>query len=142
MTASPPWPADHPIPVAGAIIRAGDAILLVRPHEETTHWLISGYLEAYESAEEAAVREVREEVGLEVEIERVVGSYSCRSINKNMVFVVCLARPIGGRLRLGEEIAEAHWFRVDALPDWPVDSPAAMAIADLFSAARDDQRGP
>lgn len=131
MIDSPPWPLDHPIPVAGAIIRDRDAILLVRPHEETNHWLVSGYLEAYESVEEAAIREVREEVGFEVEIERVVGSYSCRSITKNMVFVVCLAHPVGGRLRLGEEIAEAHWFRLDALPNRPVDSPAALAIADL-----------
>lgn len=131
MIVSPPWPSDHPIPVAGAIIRKGDEILLVRPHEETKHWLVSGYLEAYESVEDAAIREVREEVGLEVEIERVVGSYSCRSINKNMVFIVCLAHPTGGNLRLGEEVAEAHWFRLDALPNWPGDSPAALAIADL-----------
>ena len=131
MSDSPPWPPDHPIPVAGAIVRDGDTILLVRPHEETSHWLISGYLEAYESAEEAAIREVREEVGLEVEIERIVGSYSCRTIDKNMVFVVCLAHPVAGTLRLGEEISEAHWFHLDALPKWPADSPAALAIADL-----------
>ncbi|MEJ7803676.1 MAG: NUDIX domain-containing protein [Candidatus Limnocylindria bacterium] len=129
-----PWPTDHPVPVAGAIVRRGDEILLVRPHEEQLHWLISGYLEAWESVEEAAVREVREETGLDVEIERMVGSYSCRSIGKNLVFAVCVARPVGGELRIGAEIADARWFPIDALPPWPADSPAAQAVADLRAA--------
>lgn len=118
--------------MAGVIVRDGGAVLLVRPHEERTHWLISGYLEAYESVEQAAVREVREEVGLQVEVERIIGSYSCRSISKNMVFVVCVVHPVGGSVQLGDEIAEARWFRLDALPVWPADSPAAFAMADLI----------
>lgn len=133
-TSVPPWPADHPIPVAGVIVQRPGEILLVRPHEEQLHWLVSGFLEAWESVEEAAVREAREETGLEVEIERVLGSYSCRTIGKNFVFVVCVARPVGGELSAGAEIADARWFALDALPPWPSDSPAAQAVSDLRAA--------
>lgn len=127
-----PWPEDHPIPVAGAIGRRGDEILLVRPHGEELHRLISGFLESWESVEEAAIREVREEVGLEGETERMVGSYSCRTIGRNFVFVVCLAGPVDGQPRIGDEILDARWFPLKGLPPWPADSPARQAVADCL----------
>ena len=122
---------DNPVAVAGVIVRRGDEVLLARPRHGSHYVLISGFLEAYESVEDAAVREVQEETGLEVEIERVLGSYSCRPIGKNMVFIVCVARPVGGELRLSEELADARWFSLHALPDWPADWPVARAFADL-----------
>jgi NAD+ diphosphatase len=124
---------DNPVAVAGVIVRRGDEVLLVRHSnspaaDARAHFvLVAGYLEAYESAEAAAVREVQEETGLEVEVERVLGTYSCRPIGKNMVFIVCLTRLTGGELRLNDELAEARWFTLDTLPDWPV----ARAFADL-----------
>jgi NAD+ diphosphatase len=123
---------DNPVAVAGVIVRRGAEVLLVRPADWSgPHVLVSGFLEAYESAEEAAVREVKEETGLDVAIERVLGSYSCRPIGKNMVFIVCVARLLGGEPRLSEELAEARWFMPDALPEWPADWPVARAFADL-----------
>ena len=70
-------------------------------------------------------------MGLEVEVERLLGTYSCRPIGKNMVFIVCLARVTGGELRLSEELADARWYPLDALPDWPPEWPVARAFADL-----------
>ncbi len=122
---------DNPVAVAGVIVRRGDEVLLARPQRGTHHVLVSGFLEAYESVEDAAVREVREETGLEVAIERVLGSYSCRPIGKNMVFIVCVAGLTGGELHVGEELADARWFPLDALPAWPPEWPVAQAFADL-----------
>jgi NAD+ diphosphatase len=136
---------DNPVAVSGVIIRRESDVLLVRPrlrpedeaiftdHPDTRRYvLISGYLEAFESAEQAAMREAKEETGLEIEIERLVGSYSCRPINKNMVFIVCLARMVGGALSVSEELADARWFPLNALPDWPPEWPVARAFADLL----------
>ena len=127
---------DNPAAVAGAVVRRGEEVLLVRPAdappEVKQHVLVSGFLEAFESAEQAAVREVREETGLEVEVERVLGTYSCRSIDRNMVFIVCLTRLLGGELRLSDELVDARWFPLNALPDWPPDWPIARAFADLL----------
>jgi NAD+ diphosphatase len=122
---------DNPVAVAGVIVVRDDHVLLVRQPGGTHHVLVSGYLEAYESAEDAAAREVREETGLEVEVERVLGTYSCRSIGKNMVFIVCVAGVTGGDLRLGEELEDARWFPLDALPKWPLNWPVARAFVDL-----------
>jgi NADH pyrophosphatase NudC (nudix superfamily) len=122
---------DNPTPVAGVIVRRDEQVLLVRPRRGNSHILVSGFLESFESAEEAAVREVWEETGLDVEIERVLGSYSCRPIGKNQVFIVCVARVRSGDLRLSDELAEARWYTLDTLPDWPAEWPVARAFADL-----------
>lgn len=135
----PPWPDDHPIPVAGAIIDNGQEILLVRPKHLDEFWLISGYLEAWESARDAAIREVEEEVGLRIELPEIVGSYSCQPIGLNMVFIVYAARVEQADIVIGDEIAEAKWYPKDALPDWPADSPAAVAVRDHLSGARHDE---
>jgi NADH pyrophosphatase NudC (nudix superfamily) len=122
---------DNPVAVAGVIVRRGDEVLLVRQPGFPLFALVAGYLEAFESAEEAAVREVKEETGLDVTVERVLGSYSCRPIGKNMVFIVCVAHVTGGELALSDELVDARWFTLDALPDWQPDLPVAQALADL-----------
>src|SRR5688572_19095335 len=104
MSESNPWPADHPIPVAGAILDSGDEILLVRPKHLDQFWLVSGYLEAWESAEDAAIREVQEEVGIAIHQPEIVGTYSCQSIGLNMVFIVYAARvPRTAQFIIGDE---------------------------------------
>jgi 8-oxo-dGTP diphosphatase len=132
---------DGPGAVAGAIVRrlrhGVEEVLLVRPVEPPAlayHVLVSGYLEPYETAEAAAIREVKEETGLDVAIERVLGTYSCRAIGRNLVLIVCLARVTGGELRLSEELADARWFSTAELPAWPPDWPLARAFADLAEA--------
>ena len=133
MSESNPWPTDHPVPVAGAILDGGNEILLVRPKHLDQFWLVSGYLEAWESAEDAAIREVREEVGIVIHRPKIVGSYSCQAIGLNMVLIVYAARvPRETQVTIGDEIAEANWYRTDALPKWPTDSPAAIAVRDYL----------
>jgi NAD+ diphosphatase len=125
---------DNPVAVAGVIVQRNDEVLLVRPAlppDQRLHVLVSGYLEAYESAEDAAVREVLEETNLHIQVDRIVGTYSCRPIGKNMIFIVCRAHLLGGTLRLSDELADARWFPLTALPPWPRDWPVAQAFADL-----------
>jgi NADH pyrophosphatase NudC (nudix superfamily) len=126
---------DNPVAVAGVIIRRDDdQVLLVRPAfppDQPHHVLVSGYLEAYESAEVAAVRETLEETNLHIQVERIVGTYSCRPIGKNMIFIVCLARLQGGTLRLSDELADARWFPLTSLPPWPPTWPVAQAFTAL-----------
>lgn len=74
----------------------------------------SGYVERGEAVETAAVREVREETGLEVQLDGLVGLYS--EEGQPVVVAVYAAHLIGGTLQAGPEMSELAAFRAEALP--------------------------
>jgi NADH pyrophosphatase NudC (nudix superfamily) len=123
---------DNPVPIAALILLSGDKLLMVRRKIDPPgrYAAIAGYLEKDESAEEAAVREAKEETGLDVIVDRVIGTYSCRTIGMNAVYISCLARIAGGELILGPEIADAKYFSWDELPPYRPGSPLSRALAD------------
>ncbi len=73
-----------------------------------------GYVDAGEQVEDAARRETKEETGLDVCIERLIGVYS--RAGEDVVLVVFAGRVTGGTLVAGVEEIEAGWFAPDALP--------------------------
>jgi 8-oxo-dGTP diphosphatase len=101
-----------------AILRSGQILLTQREDFET--WCLpGGIVDAGESAAQAAVREAREETGLDVQLERLVGLYSMPRWGRGGAHIaVFAARPVGGSLRPqpGEVIA-ARYFDPDALPE-------------------------
>ena len=63
---------EGPIKEAGAIVFWGDNVVLRK--NQNGHWLFpKGHIEEGESPEEAAVREVAEELGLKVKLGKKVG---------------------------------------------------------------------
>jgi ADP-ribose pyrophosphatase YjhB (NUDIX family) len=74
----------------------------------------SGYVDRGEVLEEAAAREVLEEIGLEVAIENLVGLYS--TAGDPVILAVYSARVIEGALRPGPEMSEVAIFPTDKLP--------------------------
>ncbi len=76
----------------------------------------AGYVNRGEKLEEAAVREVLEELSLQVEVTGLVGVYS-RS-GDAVVLIVYAGEVVGGALRVdGREVLEARWFDPAELPD-------------------------
>ncbi|HZT05426.1 MAG TPA: NUDIX hydrolase [Chloroflexota bacterium] len=75
----------------------------------------SGYVNRGESVEAAAVREVREETQLIVEVDRLLGLYS--ETSNPVVLAVYVAHAVGGCLAAGDEVTEVGLFRPSALPD-------------------------
>lgn len=123
-TTEPP----HELRVAASAVILNDRgeVLLHRRSDDGTWAVPGGRVERGESAPQAAIREVREETGLDVEIVRLTGVYSrtdeCtwKYEDGNVVQYVVInfqCRAIGGALRLNEETLELRWFAPDALPD-------------------------
>ncbi len=88
-----------------------------------------GYMDRGETVEEAACRETREEVNLEVQLESLLGAYSYR--DSIVVVVVYRARVVGGSLRAGPESSEVRTFAPSELP-WE-----ELAFASTREALRD-----
>jgi ADP-ribose pyrophosphatase YjhB (NUDIX family) len=103
----------------GAIIRTPDhEIVLCRRAIEPGYgrWTIpGGYVDRGEKLEDAAVREAREECGLDVELDRLVTIHSARG--QALVVVVWAARPVGGALKVAdEESLEVRTFTAETIP--------------------------
>lgn len=66
-----------------------------------------GLIEPGETVEAALRREIREEAGVEVEIERFVGI--CKNVERNIVNIDFVCRYVGGELTTSEESTEVIW---------------------------------
>ena len=105
---------------AVVLVYDGKRLLMVKRGVEPAmgRWAFpSGYVDRGEVVERAAVREVKEETGLDMELDRFVGIYSLEG--NPVILAVYSAHTIGGRMQAGHDAQEAAWFAVDKLPDMP-----------------------
>ena len=109
----------NPIVGAGTLVETDGRVVLVRRGVEpqADFWsLPSGYVEADELAEEAAVRETKEETGLEVEVDNLLGVYSFGHEPQTGVLILYSAHTVGGELCAGDDAQEVQTFAPDELP--------------------------
>jgi ADP-ribose pyrophosphatase YjhB (NUDIX family) len=106
-------------PCAGALVVRNGKVLLVRRAIEPFrgYWDIpGGFCEADEHPAEAAIREVREETGLAIELTGLLGLWMDDYAGSNTLNVYYLARPLGRHIRVGDDADGAAWFAPTALP--------------------------
>lgn len=103
---------------AGAIIfnDAGKVLLLKHRFRAGSGWgLPGGFLEAGEQPLEALKRELREEIGVEVETAEI---FTARSFRKpRQVEVLFRCRITGAAKPRTMEVERAQWFSIHSLPD-------------------------
>ncbi len=111
----------NPKVAAGVLVEQDGHILLVRrdiPPRRSSWNLPSGHIEYDESAQETAVRECKEETGLEVELGDVFNVYAIRDDPRgNGILIIFRAKICGGLPRPGGDAQEVAFFPATALPE-------------------------
>jgi NAD+ diphosphatase len=111
----------------------GEQILLARNHRfpPGRYSVVAGFVEAGETLEECALREVQEEVGVAITNIRYFGSQSWPFPNSLMIGLT--AEYAGGEISLEEsEIADAQWFSPHNLPQLPPPISIARRLIDDY----------
>lgn len=109
----------NPFPTVDIIIEQGEKIILILRRNEPQQWAIpGGFCDYGESLDEAAVRETREETGLEVELIEQFYTYSDprRDPRQHNISTVYIARAIGGTLCAQDDAQGIGVFTEDDLP--------------------------
>jgi NAD+ diphosphatase len=108
------------------LVTRGDEVLLARgvQFQGPMYSCLAGFVEPGESLEGAVVREVREEVGIEVDDVRYWGSQPWPFPHSLMVGFTASWK--SGEIDIDPaEIVDAQWFRREAMP--PIPPPISIA---------------
>jgi len=104
---------------SAVIVIDGDSVLLgVRGKEpHRGKWVLpGGKVRPFESIDDAARREIREETGLEIHVEGQLGVWEIiEPPAEHRVIVYSVARPVGGELRASSDLADVRYWRIDEL---------------------------
>jgi NAD+ diphosphatase len=126
------YPHLHPCVIV--LVRDGGRVLLTRKREwvQGRYSLVAGFVDNGECLEGAARREVKEEVSIEVTDVRYRGSQNWPFPSQLMIGFT--AEYAGGDVRIdAEELEDARWFPVDALPNLPSRLSIARFIIDHYA---------
>lgn len=110
----------NPAPGAGVVLLRGRDVCLVQRRFEPKRgmWTFpTGFMEWDETVQQTAVREVKEETGLDVELAGLLAVESgILPPDRPVLVTFFLGREIGGRLQAADDAAAAGFFPLDDLP--------------------------
>ncbi len=124
----------HLYPAVITLIYDGDRVLLARKSNFAPgrYALIAGFVDNGESLESAVRREIKEEVGVEVDDIQYVGSQNWPFPSQMMIGFI--ARYTGGEVVVDTtELEDARWFQRDALPNAPTHHSIAGFIVEHYA---------
>lgn len=119
---------------------AGDILMIRRTDND--NWAIpGGAIDLGESVAQAAVRETREESGIECEITGIIGIYSdpkhvilytSNGEARQEFSIVLTARPLSGQPTPSSETSEVRWVPVSEMRDYTMDRSMRIRINDYL----------
>jgi ADP-ribose pyrophosphatase YjhB (NUDIX family) len=108
----------NPLPTVDLIIEYNKGIILIKRRNPPEGWALpGGFVDSGESLEDAAVREAKEETGLDVDLLRQFHTYSApdRDPRHHTITTVYIARA-EGKAVAGDDAKEIGVFSKDMLP--------------------------
>ncbi|MDD5317400.1 MAG: NUDIX hydrolase [Candidatus ainarchaeum sp.] len=107
------------------LIRGKDVLLVKRDREPWKgKWALpGGFMEFGETAEEAVIREAREETGMETRPVRLLGVYSSpsRDVRQTVAIAFLCAAVKNAEPKGGDDASDARWWHLSALPELAFD---------------------
>jgi 8-oxo-dGTP diphosphatase len=120
----------HSVSVAGIVVRDDGRILAAR-RRDNQHWEPpGGVLELDETFEQGVRREVSEETGIDVQVERLTGVY--KNMPRRIVALVFRCTPIGGRVTATDEAISVRWLTLDQIRQC-MDPAYVVRVTDAFT---------
>lgn len=126
-----------------AFILENDKILLVREDQDRGRWTLpGGWADINDSPSESAIREVREEAGYEVEVDKLLAVYDRErqghkpphAYHIYKIFFKC--RIIGGQPQANRESSECAFFSIDEIPELSESRTLMKQLIALHSACK------
>ena len=133
----------NPVPTVDIIIEVEGGIVLIKRRNPPHGWAIpGGFVDYGETVEAAAVREAREETGLDVRLTRLLGVYSdpARDPRLHTISTVFVAAASGTPVA-GDDAADAGVFNQDTLPEQIAFDHRAI-LEDYFKSGKSEFRSP
>jgi 8-oxo-dGTP diphosphatase len=132
----------NPLPVAASVLLNDSREVLLVKRRQAPHrgeWCLpTGFAELEESIEAAALRELKEETGIEGRIRRLLNAASASSDYYGDLLFVCFeVEHAAGVGRPGDDAEEIAWFPEDRVPRLAF-RPHEEAVARCFAQHRDE----
>lgn len=103
-------PSKHFVSAATIVLNDQKEILLIKG--PMRGWeMPGGIVEEGESLKDAAIRETKEESGIDIEVLKFCGVF--QNVNKSIFNTLFLAKPIGGKLTTSPESLEVVFFPIE-----------------------------
>ena len=127
---------------SSAIVAEADGRILLQRRIDSGNWALpGGAMDIGETLAESAIREVREETGFDVRIERIVGIYSDPGHvfayddgEIRQEFSICMACTItGGSLSVSSESTDVRFFPPEDIPGIQIHESILIRIRDYLS---------
>lgn len=113
----------HIVSVGGLILNNENRILMVKSPQRGWE-LPGGQVEVGESLKEALIREVKEEAGIDIQIDKLImitsnigNSFQSKEDSRTIVNTCFSGRAVSGELTTSEESLEVGWFHRDEALD-------------------------
>lgn len=148
MTSDRFYPSRPILAASVAVIRDGRILLAARgkPPSEGLYSLPGGMVETGETLAEAALRELREEVGVEADIVGLIAPVEFIErdeqghIKHHVVIAAHAARWVSGEPQTGPEAKDIRWVTERDIADLPMTAGLGGILERAFRIAREDAR--